>query len=74
LRKRLSVVLAAGPGVPTASGALHPIGLKEGDRVVSGQSAGTDPVTDGEDRVILKGSDLLSVLVGNVQVSARRSG
>jgi chaperonin GroES len=67
------LVLVVGTGAPTDSGALRPIDLKEGDRVLFGQSSGTEVIIDGEERLILKESEILGVIEGNVQVSAKQS-
>ena len=64
-------VLAIGLGVPDEHGKLRPLELKAGDRVLFGKWAGTDVIIDGEDRVIMKESDVLGVIEDGVRVSAR---
>ena len=55
-------VLAVGPGSPGDDGRLHPLGVRAGDRVLFGKWSGTEVVIEGEDRVIMKESDILGIL------------
>ncbi len=57
-------VIAVGPGARGEDGTLHPLDVKAGDRVLFGKWAGTEVVIEGEDRVILKESDILGVIEG----------
>src|SRR5690242_15060294 len=57
-------VLAVGPGARDEIGRLVPLDVKTGDLVVFGKLAGTDVIIDGEDRLILKESDILGVIAG----------
>jgi chaperonin GroES len=61
-------VVAVGPGTRSEDGKLHPLDVKAGDRVVFAKWSGTEVIIDGEDRLILKESDILGILEG----SARR--
>ncbi len=45
-------MLAVGPGVRAAPGAIQPLDVKVGDRVVFGKWSGAEVGIDGEDRVI----------------------
>ena len=62
-------VVAVGPGTRSEDGKLHPLDVKAGDRVVFAKWSGTEVIIDGEDRLILKESDILGILEG----SARRA-
>ena len=64
-------VLAVGPGVRDESGALLPLEVKPGDRVLFAKWSGTDVLIDGEERVILKESDILGVIKDDTQSAAR---
>ncbi|HEX7967829.1 MAG TPA: co-chaperone GroES [Stellaceae bacterium] len=64
-------VLAVGPGARSEDGKLHPLDVKAGDRVLFGKWAGTEVVIDGEDRVILKESDILGVIEGGGRASVK---
>ncbi len=55
-------VLAVGPGSCGDDGRLHPLGVQAGDRVLFGKWSGTEVVIEGEDRVIMKESDILGIL------------
>ena len=55
-------VIAVGPGARDKSGKLIPIDLKVGDRILLGKWSGTEIKIDGEDRLILKESDVMGVV------------
>jgi chaperonin GroES len=55
-------VLAVGPGVPDESGKLRGPGVKVGDRVLVAKWAGTEVLIGGEDRLILKESEILGII------------
>jgi chaperonin GroES len=56
-------VLAVGSGVRTHDGRLHPLEVKIGDFVLFAKWAGTDVLIEGEDRLILKESEILGILL-----------
>ena len=64
-------ITAVGPGGRDESGKLIPIDLKVGDRVLFGKWAGTEVLINGEDRLILKESDILGVIEDDAQVRAK---
>jgi chaperonin GroES len=64
-------VLAVGPGARDESGRVVPLDVKVGDRVLFGKWAGTDVIIDGEDRLILKESDILGVIEGKARAAAK---
>ncbi|MGZ6317437.1 MAG: co-chaperone GroES [Anaerolineales bacterium] len=55
-------VLAVGPGSCGDDGRLHPLGVRAGDRVLFGKWSGAEVVIEGEERVIMKESDILGIL------------
>ena len=55
-------VIAVGSGVRDESGKVQPLDVKAGDRVLFGKWSGTEVKIDGVDYLIMKESDLLSVL------------
>jgi chaperonin GroES len=55
-------VLAVGPGLCGDDGRLHPLGVRAGDRVLFGKWSGAEVVIEGEERVIMKESDILGIL------------
>jgi chaperonin GroES len=64
-------VLAVGPGARDEMGRVIPLDVKVGDRVLFGKWAGTDVLIDGEERLILKESDILGVIEGNRRARAK---
>jgi chaperonin GroES len=64
-------VLAVGPGARDESGKILPLDVKSGDRVLFGKWAGTDVIIGGEERLILKESDILGVIEGKTRTSAK---
>src|ERR1700739_1813454 len=55
-------VVAVGPGGRDESGKLIPIDIKAGDRVLFGKWSGTEVKLDGEELLIMKGSELMGVI------------
>jgi chaperonin GroES len=65
-------VLAVGSGVRDDEiGRVIPLEVKVGDRVVFGKWAGTDVLIEGEERLILKESDILGVIDGKARATAK---
>ena len=55
-------VLSVGPGTRDDKGALIPMGVKSGERVLFGKWSGTEVKLDGEDLLIMKESDIMGVI------------
>ncbi|NUB07284.1 co-chaperone GroES [Azospirillum sp. Vi22] len=55
-------VLAVGPGARDEAGRVQPLDVKVGDRVLFGKWSSTEVRIEGEDRLILKESDILGVI------------
>ena len=55
-------VMAVGPGARDESGRIVPLDVKVGDRVLFGKWTGTDVIIDGEERLIVKESEILGVI------------
>jgi chaperonin GroES len=53
------------------TGRLIPLEVKVGDHVLFGKWAGTEVVIDGEERLILKQSEILGVIDGRGQRPAK---
>jgi chaperonin GroES len=64
-------VLAVGSGLRDEIGRVVPLEVKAGDRVLFGKWAGTDVLIDGEERLILKESDILGVVEGKTRAAAK---
>ncbi len=57
-------IIAVGPGARGEDGVLHPLDVKEGDRVLFGKWSGTEVKIDGEELIIMKESDVMGVIEG----------
>jgi chaperonin GroES len=55
-------VIAAGPGARNEAGALVPLDVKTGDRILFGKWSGTEVKLDGEDLLIMKESDIMGII------------
>jgi len=55
-------VLAVGPGARDENGRVWPLDVTVGNRVLFGKWSGTEVLIDGEDRLIMKESDILGVI------------
>ena len=57
-------IVAAGPGARNEAGALVPLEVKDGDRILFGKWSGTEVKIDGQELLIMKESDVLGILTG----------
>jgi chaperonin GroES len=64
-------VLAVGPGARDDTGTVQPLDVRVGDRVLFGKWSGTEVIIEGEDRLIMKESDVFGVIDGDAHSSAR---
>jgi len=55
-------VVAVGPGARNESGAVVPLDVKKGDRILFGKWSGSEVKIDGEDLVIMPESDVMGVI------------
>ena len=55
-------VVAVGPGARAKDGAVHPLGVQAGDRVLFGKWSGTEIKLDGEELIIMSETDLMGVI------------
>jgi chaperonin GroES len=55
-------VVAVGSGTSTDGGAILPLDVKAGDKILFGKWSGTEVKIDGEDLIIMKESDVLGVI------------
>lgn len=56
------IVLAVGQGRVNDKGEVRPLVVKEGDRVLFGKYAGNEIKVDGEERLILKESEIFGIV------------
>ncbi len=55
-------VMAVGPGARDDRGAVQPLDVAKGDRVLFGKWSGTEIKIDGEELLVMKESDIMGVL------------
>jgi len=58
-------VVAVGPGARDEKGALVPLDVKAGDRILFGKWSGTEIKLDGVEYLIMKESDIMGILDGS---------
>ena len=59
-------IVAVGPGAHNELGAIVPLEVEAGDRVLFGKWSGTEVKLDGEELLIMKESDIMGVIEGTV--------
>jgi chaperonin GroES len=57
-------VIAVGPGARNEAGALVPLDVKAGDKILFGKWSGTEVKLDGEELLIMKESDIMGIITG----------
>jgi len=55
-------VIAVGPGARNEAGALVPMDVKAGDKILFGKWSGTEVKLNGEELLIMKESDIMGVI------------
>ena len=55
-------VIAVGPGRTDKDGALIPMDMKKGDRILFGKYSGTETKIDGVEYLIMRADDILGIL------------
>jgi chaperonin GroES len=56
------IVLAVGQGRVAEDGAVKPLVVKEGDRVVFGKYSGTEIKVEGQDRLVLREDEVFGIV------------
>ncbi|MBS0221117.1 MAG: co-chaperone GroES [Proteobacteria bacterium] len=64
-------IVAVGPGARDEKGALVPLDVKAGDRILFGKWSGTEVKLDGVEYLIMKESDIMGILEGSAAVSKK---
>ena len=59
-------VIAVGPGARNEQGQVTPLDVREGDRILFGKWSGTEVKIDGEELLIMKESDIMGIIEGDV--------
>jgi chaperonin GroES len=55
-------IVAVGPGARDERGAVVPLDVKQGDRILFGKWSGSEVKLDGEDLLIMSESDIMGVI------------
>ena len=55
-------IIAVGAGARDENGALQPLDVKAGDRILFGKWSGTEVKMDGEELLIMKESDIMGII------------
>lgn len=63
-------VVAVGPGARNEAGALVPLGVKVGDRVLFGKWSGSEAKVVGDDFLIMKEADIMGILLPDAKRKA----
>ena len=61
-KPQIAEVIAIGPGKVTDNGALAPMTVKVGDKVITSKYAGTEVKMEGQEYTIVKQSDILAIV------------
>ncbi|MCC6915562.1 MAG: co-chaperone GroES [Rhodospirillaceae bacterium] len=64
-------VVAVGSGTRQENGAIQPLDVKAGDRILFGKWSGTEVKIDGDELLIMKESDILGIV--EVRQEARKA-
>ncbi len=55
-------VIAIGSGIRNESGAITPLDVKPGDKILFGKWSGTEIKVDGSDYLVMKESDIMGII------------
>ena len=61
-------IVAVGPGARDEKGALVPLDVKKGDRILFGKWSGSEVKIEGEDLLIMSEADVMGVIDGAAAV------
>jgi chaperonin GroES len=66
-------VIAVGPGARNEAGALVPLDVKAGDKILFGKWSGTEVKLDGEELLIMKESDIMGIITGTAASGKKKA-
>lgn len=61
-KPQVALVVAVGPGAKNDDGAIIPMTVKVGDKVLTGKYSGTEVKVDGEEYTIVREDDILAIV------------
>ena len=65
-------IVAVGPGARDDTGAVVPLDVKEGDRILFGKWSGSEIKLDGVDLLIMKEADIMGIIDGPALAPAKK--
>ena len=66
-------VIAVGPGARNEAGALVPLDVKAGDKILFGKWSGTEVKLGGEELLIMKESDIMGIITTTAAPSKKKA-
>ena len=66
-------VVAVGPGARNEAGALVPLDVKAGDKILFGKWSGTEVKLNGEELLIMKESDIMGIITATAAPSKKKA-
>jgi chaperonin GroES len=66
-------VIAAGPGARNEAGAIVPLDVKTGDRILFAKWSGNEVKIDGEELLIMKESDIMGIIEGGSKSAVKKA-
>ncbi|WP_158926276.1 co-chaperone GroES [Acidisphaera sp. S103] len=66
-------VIAVGPGARNEAGALVPLDVKAGDKILFGKWSGTEVKLDGEELLIMKESDIMGIITATASAGKKKA-
>ena len=61
-KPQVALVVAVGPGAKNDAGAVNPMTVKVGDKVLTAKYSGTEVKVDGEEYTIVREDDILAIV------------
>ena len=61
-KPQIAEIVAVGPGAKDEKGAIIPMTVKVGDKVLTGKYSGTEVKVDGEEYTIVREEDILAIV------------
>lgn len=73
-KPQMAIIVAIGPGARDDGGKIIPLNVKVGDVILLGKWGGTEVKLNGEEYIIVKESEVLGIVSGNVSVNSCSGG
>jgi chaperonin GroES len=66
-------VIAVGPGARNEIGAIVPLDVKVGDRILFAKWSGNEVKIDGEELLVMKESDIMGIIEGGSKSAVKKA-